>query len=184
MAERAVDWNEIKSQLPENTPKPHDSVLEPGSLVFKKSKVPLDNLNDFFQWWKWKIGANWNNVTGDKNNINIIQDDLPVVHVSYEDALAYCKWANRRLPTEAEWEYAARANKKDNIFTWGNNINELHTNANTWEGDFPITNSQKDGYERLAPVKTYPANDFGLFGMAGNVWEWTCLLYTSPSPRD
>ena len=172
VAERAVDWNEIKSQLPENTPKPHDSVLEPGSLVFKKSKVPLDNLNDFFQWWKWKIGANWNNVTGDKNNINIIQDDLPVVHVSYEDALAYCMWANRRLPTEAEWEYAARANKKDNIFTWGNNINELHTNANTWEGDFPITNSQKDGYERLAPVKTYPANNFGLYGMAGNVWEW------------
>jgi sulfatase modifying factor 1 len=177
VAERAVDWNEIKSQLPENTPKPHDSVLEPGSLVFKKSKVPLDNLNDFFQWWKWKIGANWNNVTGDKNNINIIQDDLPVVHVSYEDALAYCKWANRRLPTEAEWEYAARANKKDNIFTWGNNINDLHTNANTWEGDFPVTNSQKDGYERLAPVKTYPANDFGLFGMAGNVWEWTSDWY-------
>ena len=68
VAERAVDWNEIKSQLPENTPKPHDSVLEPGSLVFKKSKVPLDNLNDFFQWWKWKIGANWNNVSGDKKN--------------------------------------------------------------------------------------------------------------------
>ena len=164
--------------IPENTPKPHDSILKPGSLIFKKSKLPLGNLNDFFQWWKWKIGASWDNVSGEEKNHNNIQDDLPVVHVSYEDALAYCKWANRRLPTEAEWEYAARANNKDNIFIWGNSINDLHTNANTWEGDFPVTNTQKDGFEKSAPVKTYPSNDYGLYEISGNVWEWTSDWYS------
>jgi sulfatase modifying factor 1 len=177
IAQRSVNWDEIKSQLPENTPKPHDSILKPGSLIFKKYKLPLGNLNDFFQWWEWKIGASWNNVSGDGLESDNIQDNLPVVHVSYEDAIAYCEWAGRRLPTEAEWEYAARANNKDNIFIWGNNINDLHLNANTWEGDFPVTNTQKDGYERLSPVKTYPPNDFGLYGMAGNVWEWTSDWY-------
>lgn len=171
-AERKIDWNEIKSQLPEGTPKPHDSILQPGSMVFHKVKSPLDNLNNFFQWWKWKIGASWLNINGLKKLDKEIYNK-PVVHISYFDALAYCEWAGRRLPTEAEWEYAARANNEDYIYTWGNDVNDLHLKANTWEGVFPVNNTQKDGYERLAPVKAYPPNDFGLYGMAGNAWEWT-----------
>jgi formylglycine-generating enzyme required for sulfatase activity len=173
IAERNVDWDEIKTQLPKNTPRPHDSILQPGSMIFKTVKSPLNNLNDFFQWWKWKIGANWLNVNGENNIEDNDEDNKPVVHISYFDALAYCEWAGRRLPTEAEWEYAARANNEDYIYTWGNDVKELHLKANTWEGLFPVNNTQKDGYERLAPVKAYPANDFGLYGMAGNVWEWT-----------
>ena len=177
VAERKVEWEEIKSQLPENTTKPHDSILQPGSLVFKKTKTPLKNLNDFFQWWKWKIGASWLNVTGENDNYDNVSENLPVVHVSYIDALAYCEWAGKRLPTEAEWEYAARANNKNYIYTWGNDVKNLHLKANTWDGEFPVNNSLKDGYERRSPVKSFPANNFGLYGMAGNVWEWTSDWY-------
>ena len=174
-AERNVNWEELKTQLPPGTVKPHDSILKAGSLIFNKTSKPISNFNDVSQWWKWKIGANWQKPNG-KNNITK-KDEYPVVHISYEDALAYCEWAGRRLPTEAEWEYAARANKKDALFFWGNNHDSLKHKANTWEGNFPYKNSKMDGYERLAPVKSFPANDFGLYGMAGNVWEWTSDWY-------
>lgn len=174
-AEIKPDWEEIKKDLPPDTPKPDESVFVPASLVFKKNEN-VSNLNNHTQWWDWVPSANWKQPGGEGTSIEG-KENHPVVHVSWFDAVEYARWKGRRLPTEAEWEYAARANKNDNIFTWGNNINELHTNANTWEGDFPVTNSQKDGYERLAPVKTYPANDFGLYGMAGNVWEWTSDWY-------
>jgi len=174
-AERDVDWEELKSQLPPGAEKPHDSILKAGSLIFSKTSEPITNFNDVSQWWKWKIGANWQKPNGE-NNIND-KDEYPVVHISYEDALAYCNWAGRRLPTEAEWEYAARANRKDDIYYWGNSHDSLKYKANTWEGIFPYKNSKTDGYENLAPIKSFPANDFGLYGMAGNVWEWTSDWY-------
>ncbi|MEE2616224.1 MAG: SUMF1/EgtB/PvdO family nonheme iron enzyme, partial [Bacteroidota bacterium] len=130
---------------------------------------------DFSQWWKWKIGANWKKPRGD-NDISG-KDNYPVVHISYEDALSYCKWADKRLPTEAEWEYAARANRDDAIYYWGNDHDSLKYKANTWEGQFPFENSKIDGYDNLAPIKSFPANDFGLYGMSGNVWEWTSDWY-------
>ena len=174
-AERDVNWGELAKQLPPGTDKPHDSLLKAGSLIFSKTKKPITDFGDFSQWWKWKIGANWKKPRGD-NDISG-KDNYPVVHISYEDALSYCKWADKRLPTEAEWEYAARANRDDAIYYWGNDHDSLKYKANTWEGQFPFENSKIDGYENLAPIKSFPANDFGLYGMSGNVWEWTSDWY-------
>ena len=176
VAEREIVWEEMKVQLPTGTPKPHDSILQPGSLLFKKTKSSVANLYDFSQWWQWSIGTNWRHPIGKGSSLEN-REDYPVVHVSYQDAVAYCHWAKKRLPTEAEWEYAARANKKNAIYLWGNDVNKLSQKANSWEGEFPVFNTLKDGFERSAPVKSYPANDFGLFDMAGNVWEWTSDWY-------
>lgn len=175
-AERAIDWEEMKKQVPEGTPKPHDSILQPGSLLFKKSKSTVPNLYDFSQWWAWSIGVNWRHPNGVDSTIDG-KDNYPVVHVSYEDAQAYCKWAGRRLPTEAEWEYAARGKNKNTIYLWGDDISVLSKNVNSWEGEFPVNNTLEDGFEKAAPVKTYPQNSFGLYEMAGNVWEITTDLY-------
>ena len=176
MAEREIDWNEMKKQLPEGTPKPHDSVLQPGSLMFKKTKSSVPNLYDFSPWWSWSIGTNWKHPSGPDSNIEG-KDNHPVVHVCYEDAEAYCVWAGRRLPTEAEWEFAARANQQNTTYFWGDDRSVLSKQANSWEGEFPVNNTLEDGFERTAPVKTYPANNFGLFDMAGNVWEMTTDWY-------
>ena len=171
LAERPVDWDELKQQLPPGTPKPHDSLLRPGSLLFKKPNKVITNHHDFLQWWEWKIGANWQQPQGPGSSIDG-KDDYPVVHIAYEDALAYCDWSGTRLPTEAEWEYAAGGGS-DNTFSWGDDISLLPEHANTWNGTFPVENTELDGFEGIAPVKTYPANPFGLFDMAGNVWELT-----------
>ena len=176
IAEREIDWEEMKKQVPEGTPKPHDSVLQPGSLLFKKTKTSVPNLYDFSQWWEWSIGTNWRHPNGPESNIEG-KENHPVVHVCYEDALAYCKWLGRRLPTEAEWEYAARGNQKNTTYFWGDNESQLSKRANSWEGEFPVNNTLEDGFERTAPVKTYPSNNFGLFDMAGNVWEMTSDWY-------
>ena len=178
VAERAIDWEEMKKQLPVDTPRPHDSIMQPGSLTFKKTKKTAPNLYDFSQWWKWTIGANWKHPNGPGSSINE-KGRYPVVHIAYADALAYCDWAGRRLPTEAEWELAARGTKKGTLYFWGDDTSLLGQQANTWEGEFPVNNAEIDGFERQAPVKSYPSNDYGLFDMAGNVWEWTSDWYNT-----
>lgn len=172
IAEREIQWNELKKQLPDGTPKPHDSILQPGSLVFKKTKTSVPNLYDFSQWWEWRIGANWKHPKGPGSSIEG-KGNYPVVHIAYPDAVAYCKWAGRKLPTEAQWELAASAGMNNKPFTWDDNVAELDTKANTWTGEFPTQNDQKDGFENKAPVKSFPPNSYGLYDMAGNVWEWT-----------
>ncbi|MFY9241975.1 MAG: formylglycine-generating enzyme family protein [Polaribacter sp.] len=176
VAERQIDWEEMKSQVPPGTPKPHDSILQPGSLIFNKSVNALVNMDNYQQWWTWKIGANWQHPEGPESNIEG-KDNYPVVHIALEDALAYCKWANRRLPTEAEWESAAQGNNTDAIFTWGNNAEILNSNANTWQGVFPTKNESQDGFEFISAVKSYPPNSVGLYDMLGNVWEITSDLF-------
>ncbi len=183
IAERPIDWEEIKKQLPEGTPRPPDSIMQPGALTFKKSRNSLPNLYDFSQWWQWTVGANWRHPEGPGTSI-VGKEDFPVVQIAYEDAIAYCNWAGRRLPTEAEWELAARGNKKNSIYFWGDDDSRLSQNANTWNGEFPVVNTLADGFELLAPVKSFPSNDFGLYDMAGNVWEWTSDWYNSNYYRE
>ena len=176
VAERPVDWEEIKKQLPPGTPKPPDSVLRPGSLVLSPADH-IPNFNDISLWWSWKNGVDWKHPYGPDSDIKD-KGNHPVVHIAYEDAQAYAKWAGKRLPTEAEWEYAARGGEEGTPFQWGN---ELTPNgnylANFFQGDFPDRNTARDGFEKTAPVKSYPANEFGLYDMIGNVWEWTSDWY-------
>ena len=176
VAERPVDWEVMKNDLPPDTPKPHDSILQPGSLIFNKNVNAVVNMQNYSQWWTWKVGANWKQPTGPDSTIDGM-DDYPVVHVAYEDALAYCKWANRRLPTEAEWEAAAQGTYTDAIFTWGNDPDLLDEKANTWQGIFPVKNESIDGFEYIAPVKSFEPNSIGLYDMTGNVWEMTSDYY-------
>jgi formylglycine-generating enzyme required for sulfatase activity len=166
----------MKKELPEGTPKPHDSILQPGSLIFNKKVNKVVSMDNYAQWWTWKIGANWKHPEGPESSIEG-KDNYPVVHIALEDAMAYCKWANRRLPTEAEWEAAAQGKATDQIYTWGDNPEILNQNANTWQGIFPIKNEPKDGFEFVAPVKSYPPNSIGIYDMLGNVWELTSDLF-------
>lgn len=176
VAEREIDWEMIKKQLPKGTKKPHDSLLQPGSLVFNKNVKAVVNMQNYSQWWTWKVGANWKHPAGPGSNIKG-RKNYPVVHIALEDALAYCKWANRRLPTEAEWEAAAQGDFTNQIFTWGNDPEMLIQKANTWQGIFPTENKPEDGFELISPSKSFPPNSIGLYDMTGNVWELTSDLF-------
>ena len=170
VAEKDIDWEEIKVQLPEGTPKPADAILKAGSLVFKETSGPVD-LMDYSQWWHWTIGAHWRQPEGPGSTIEGRMDH-PVVHVAYEDAHAYARWAGKRLPTEAEWEWAASGGTMDK-YPWGNDPIEIAAEkANFWQGIFPYKNLLQDGYFGTSPVGSFPSNGYGLYDMAGNVWEW------------
>jgi formylglycine-generating enzyme required for sulfatase activity len=154
-----------------------------GSLVFTPPDHPVDFRN-WGQWWTFLRGANWRHPSGPKSNINVL-DNHPVVHVAYADALAYARWAGKDLPTEAEWEFAARGGLEDAEFAWGDELTPGGRHlANTWQGEFPHQNLCTDGFARTSPVKEFPPNGYGLFDMIGNVWEWTSDFYSAKHEAD
>ncbi len=141
----------------------YKTTAEQGSFVFSNETTPPQ--------WIFIAGANWKHPEGPESTI-LNKLDLPVVHVSWFDANAYCKWKGKRLPTEAEWEFAARGGLINNIYPWGNELNADNPKCNFWQGEFPNANELTDRYEKSAPVKAYSPNKYGLYDMAGNVWEW------------
>ncbi|GJD99856.1 Formylglycine-generating enzyme [Methylobacterium isbiliense] len=160
---------------------PH--LLEAGSLVFKSPKEPVD-LRDFGAWWRFRLGASWRRPLGPGSSIAGL-DEHPVVHVAYADAEAYAAWAGKALPTEAEWEFAARGGLDGAEFAWGDELTPGGRHmANTWQGAFPHQNLAADGYERTSPVTAFPPNGYGLHDMIGNVWEWTSDFFAPRHPAD
>ncbi|MCW2364596.1 formylglycine-generating enzyme required for sulfatase activity [Sphingobium sp. B7D2B] len=151
----------------------------PGSLLFMPTSGPVD-LHDFREWWQFSFGTDWQHPHGPDRALDGLWDH-PVVHIAYEDAQAYADWAGKALPTEAEWEYAARGGSEGLDYAWGDELApDGRVLANYWQGEFPYQNLMTDGYLRTSPVGTYPPNDYGLFDMIGNVWEWTVDWYALP----
>lgn len=179
VAERPLDWEELSVQLPAGTPRPSSADLAPGSLVFSPPGNPV-GLGDASHWWSWVQGADWRHPLGPESGLDGVEDH-PVVHVCHADAVAYAEWCGKRLPTEAEWEWAARGGLKGQPFPWGSApVDEGPAWCNTWSGRFPMDNTLRDGHYGTAPVGQYPPNGFGLFDMAGNVWE-VCSDWYDPT---
>jgi formylglycine-generating enzyme required for sulfatase activity len=176
VAERPLDPADYPGAPAEN--------LAPGSMVFTPTPGPVD-LRHLSQWWTWTPGASWRHPEGPRSTLDD-RGDHPVVHIAHEDAGAYADWRGGALPTEAEWEFAARGGLEGAEFTWGDERRPGgRIMANTWDGpDFPWRTTGDDGWERTSPVGAFPANGYGLHDMAGNVWEWTDDWYTSRHPAD
>jgi formylglycine-generating enzyme required for sulfatase activity len=157
-------------------------VLHPGSVLFNRPRQRTDL--KVCTWWNFVLGADWRHPKGPESSINGLEKH-PVVHIAYRDAEAYAKWANKDLPTEAEWEFAARGGLDGAEFAWGDALykNGQHM-ANTWQGEFPWQNLRSDGYEHTSPVDAFPPNGYGLIDMIGNVWEWTTDWYAPRHPGD
>jgi formylglycine-generating enzyme required for sulfatase activity len=167
-AETAPDPADYPGALP--------GMLKAGSLVFAPPRHAV-NLRDWTQWWRFKFGAQWRHPGGSNSSLAGL-DNHPVVHVAYRDAQAYALWANKELPSEAEWELASRGELDGAEFAWGDEFTpEGRQMANTWQGDFPHENLQVDGYAGTSPVTAFPKNGYGLYDMIGNVWEWTADWY-------
>jgi formylglycine-generating enzyme required for sulfatase activity len=160
----------------EDYPGAPPEMLTPGSVVFVKPPGPVD-LSDYFQWWTWIAGADWRHPHGPQTS-NEGLDDYPVVHVAFEDVQAYALWVKKDIPSEAEWEFAARGGLEGEEYTWGSEFApEGKQMANTWQGAFPHENLLTDGYEGASPVGAFPPNGYGIFDLIGNVWEWTSDWY-------
>jgi formylglycine-generating enzyme required for sulfatase activity len=175
---KAIKYVTVAERKPraEDFPGVPPEKLVPGAVVYSPPDHPV-SLNDYSQWWEYVPGANWRHPDGPKSNI-IGKENYPVVQVAYEDAAAYAKWARKRLPTEAEWEFAARGGLAGKPYVWGD---EFRPNgkwmANTHEGHFPDQDTGADGYKGISPVAKFPANGYGLYDMAGDVWQWTSDWY-------
>jgi formylglycine-generating enzyme required for sulfatase activity len=168
LAERPANAADYPGARPE--------LLAPSSVVFKRPKRMVD-LRNPYSWWAYVPGANWRHPQGPGAAASAFEDH-PVVHIAFEDVEAYARWAGKGIPTEAEWEFAARGGLEGAVYAWGNEFEpEGKTLANTWQGQFPHENLLSDGYEWTSPVGSFPANGYGLFDMIGNVWEWTTDWY-------
>ena len=158
-------------------------LLVPGSLVFHPTRGPVD-LDDYTNWWSWVPGAQWRHPEGPGSTLDG-RERHPVTHVAYDDARAYAAWAGKELPTEAEWEFAARGGLDGATYAWGDEFAPKGRQmANTWQGEFPWQNLLLDRYERTSPVRSFPPNGYGLYDVAGNVWEWTTDFYTPKHPDE
>lgn len=184
-AERKPDWETIRVQLPPGVPRPPDSALVPGAMVFVGTARPV-RLDDESRWWRFVTGANWRQPLGPGSSIDG-RGNHPVVQVSYEDALAYAKWAGKQLPTEAEWEFAARGGLEQATYAWGDELLvDGQRQAHYWDTadrTFPVVSPQAGGAAATLPVASFPANGYGLHDMTGNAWQWVADWYRADQFR-